>query len=143
MAVMFFGTAPVHSAPPEKKSTPEVRQADSNAVPRSLFIIPTNSQEGRDPFFPNANYLYEASATKKPASPNAGIAQLKAISGAADKKLAMISLAGTNRTLAEGEESEVIAFSGRVKIRCIEIKGESVVVEIGGERRELHLRGGN
>jgi hypothetical protein len=139
---MFFGIATVYSAPPEKKSPPDARMAESNAVPRSIFIIPTSPQESHDPFFPNANYLFAASVTKKPSSPNVGLA-LKAISGSADKKLAMISLAGTNRTLPEGEESEVMTSSGRVKIRCIEIKGESVVVEVGGERRELHLPSGN
>jgi hypothetical protein len=41
---------------------------------------------------------------------------------------------------SEGEEAEISVPGGRrTKVRCIEIKGETVVIEVGGERRELRL----
>ena len=47
-----------------------------------------------------------------------------------------------NGTFAEGEEGEVITAEGKVRIRCIKIKEDSVLIEAGGERQELRLRKG-
>ena len=107
------------------------------SIPQSSFTIPATPQEGRDPFFPNSS-IGTGTVTLKP-TPSAGIEALilNGISGTANNKLAMIN----GRTLAEGETTEVNTSAGRVRIHCIEIKGESAVVEVvGGERRELHLR---
>jgi hypothetical protein len=69
--------------------------------------------------------------------PGLELLHLDGISGAADHKLAMINF----RTMAEGETNDILTVSGRIKIRCIEIKTQSVVIEvIGGDRGELKLR---
>ena len=41
-----------------------------------------------------------------------------------------------------GDESDVIAGTRRVRIRCVEINADTgtVVVQIGNERRELRLK---
>jgi hypothetical protein len=141
-ALMLLGATLVNSAPPEAKSQVEMQTTESNAVPKSIFTIPASFAQGRDPFFPNARYMFGAQAiTKTPSStPSTSLLVLNGISGTADHKLAIVNL----RTMAEGETNEVSTAFGRVRIRCIEIRRESAVIEvIGGERRELHLRSGD
>jgi hypothetical protein len=135
-ALMWLGAVAVYSAPPEKKAGADAQLTGSNAIPQSVFTVPTTPKEGRDPFFPNARYLYGGPIVKTRPLPGADLLVLNGISGSADHKLAMIN----GRTVAEGEEAEVSTASGRVKLRCVEIKGESAVVEVSGERKELHLR---
>ncbi|MGD0615661.1 MAG: hypothetical protein ABSA69_09505, partial [Verrucomicrobiota bacterium] len=86
---------------------------------------------------PNSFHAADTTALKQSPSAAAEALVLNGIGGTADHKLAMIN----GRTLAEGETNEVNTVVGRVRIHCIEIKGESAVVEVvGGERRELHIR---
>lgn len=112
-------------------------------IPQSTFVIPASSQEGRDPFYPNT--------TRSPAGGDAGekgaaasgafALELKGLSGVPGNRLAMISAGGvTTRTLAEGETSEIPTKSGKVSVRCLQIKSKSVVVEAGGSIKELQLR---
>jgi hypothetical protein len=135
--VLLAATPAAHSEPAARKSGFEATLTASNAIPRSVFTIPSSPREGRDPFFPNAGRSYAGAETNSTTSAAASAIILNGLSGARDHRLAMIN----GRTLAEGETNEVITAAGPVRIRCVEIKGESVVVEvIGGERRELHLR---
>ena len=135
--ILLAATASVPSEPAAKKSGFDAPVTASNAVPLSVFTIPSNPREGRDPFFPNAGRFSAGAETNSTTSAAASAIILNGLSGARDHRLAMIN----GRTLAEGETNEVITAAGPVRIRCVEIKGESVVVEvIGGERRELHLR---
>ena len=139
LLLMFLGTTLVSSAPPESKPKTAAPGADSNAVPQSTFTIPANFSQGRDPFYPNARYMFGTPQVVPTVARTSGIdlLHLDGISGAADHKLAMINY----RTMAEGETNDFLTVSGHVKIRCVEIKTESVVIEvIGGERKELHLR---
>ena len=117
------------------------RVAESNSVPQSVFTIPASAAEGRDPFYPNAHYLTGGTEVKRaPIQTEADLLELKGVSGSADRRLAMISAGGINRTLAVGEEAEYRTANGHLRVRCVDIKGESVVVEVDGERRELRLR---
>jgi hypothetical protein len=138
LVLTVLGTALIGAAPPESKTRNGVRAADSNAVPQSVFTIPSNFGEGRDPFYPNARYMFgtpQVVATR-PIAPGADLLRLNGISGTMDRKLAIINF----RTMAEGETNDVLTVSGHVRFRCVEIKSQSVVIEvIGGERRELHL----
>ena len=65
-------------------------------------------------------------------------ATLNGLSGTKDRPLAIIN----NYTFAKGEEADVHIGSGRMHIRCVEIKEESVVIDVNGERQELRLRSG-
>ena len=47
----FVMVLPVAAAPVAQPAAPEV-------VSRSVFVIPANSKDGRDPFFPNSTRLY-------------------------------------------------------------------------------------
>ena len=139
LILMFLGATLVNSAPPDSKPKIESAAADSNAVPQSTFNIPSNFSQGRDPFYPNARYMLGEIHVVAQVRVTAGIdlIHLNGISGSADHKLAMINF----RTMAEGETNDFLTVSGHVKVRCVEIKSQSVVIEvIGGERRELRLR---
>jgi len=126
--------AVVQGAPPAAKRQPEAAPSATNDIPQSVFAVPASPEEGRDPFFPNAS---RETPAKQNTSTAANALILNGIGGTPDHKLAMIN----GHTMAEGETNEVTTASGHVRIRCLEIKGESAVIEvIGGERRELHLR---
>ena len=107
--------------------------------PKSVFGMPRTPQEGRDPFFPNSPRLF-ANSTPKLATPTAvaPVAELvlKGISGPIHQRLAIIN----NRTFSAGETADVRTPNGMVRVRCLEIRDDSVVIQVSGERRELHLR---
>jgi hypothetical protein len=106
-------------------------------IPRSTFVMPKSAKEGRDPFFPNSTRLFGETTTTKTNAPttNAGLV-LKALAGSAERRLATIN----TRTFEVGEEAEVQTGAGRVRVRCLEINDDSVVIEVGGTRRTLRMR---
>jgi hypothetical protein len=110
-------------------------------IPQSVFIVPPSPKEGKDPFYPKSLRVY-GTMVSKAAQPAAatGDLRLNGFSGPPDRRLAIIN----NRTFETSEEAEVNTNTGRVRIRCLEIKAESVIVQfvVGGERRELRLRQG-
>ena len=109
-------------------------------VPKSVFLIPTAPQQGRDPFYPNSTRLF-ASVVVTPAMQPVVIQvelRLKALSGAPNHRLAIIN----NHTFEPGEEGEVVTNAGRARVRCLQINEDSVVVQVGGEQRILRLRPG-
>jgi len=120
------------------------RAADTNAPsadvasPKSLFVIPTSPKEGCDPFFPDSTRPYEEALALN-SHHRGGILSLalKGLSGTPDQRLAIIN----NHTFAVGEEGDVITTTGRVRLRCVEIREKSVVIEVDGQRQELILHG--
>jgi len=113
-------------------------------IPKSVFVIPTNPQEGKDPFFPKSTRLFNtvvvatAVTSAKPAAAIPSDLQLKGISGVAERRLAIIG----SRTFEKGEERELPTSAGRVRIRCLDITTDSVLIQIGDEQRILRLRPG-
>ena len=63
---------------------------------------------------------------------------LNGLSGTEEDRLAIIN----GRTLAEGEQADIATPTGRVRVRCVQIKERSVIIDIGGDRREIFLRPG-
>jgi hypothetical protein len=63
---------------------------------------------------------------------------LKAIVGQGNRRLALIN----NATLAAGEEGRVQVGSAVLRVRCLEIRSDSVVIQVGDEpeKQELRLR---
>ncbi|MGA2867420.1 MAG: hypothetical protein ABSF95_23345 [Verrucomicrobiota bacterium] len=127
---------------------PRLGSPGSNALPaevvmpKSVFLVPASPEEGRDPFFPASPRL-SGSVAEKPAQASPAPralpeVRLRGISGTVERPLAIIG----NHTFAAGEEGEVITSGGRVRVRCLEIKDQSALVQVGGERRELRLRPG-
>ena len=121
------------NAPSAAKAAPQ-----EPVIPRSIFEAPKTSQEGRDPFFPNSPRVFGPVVAKTNAGPAAVRLSLKALSGSPNNRLATIN----NVTFAAGEESDVVASAGRVRVRVIEIKEDSVIIEVGGARQTLRMRSG-
>ena len=121
-------------------AAPQVQPAKQEA-PQSVFVIPNNPNEGRDPFFPQSTrHNGESSKTdvaSTPAPVATGSLTLKSIVGG----LAIIN----NHSFAPGEEGDVLVSNGqRQHIRLMEIKPktQSVVVNVGSQSIELTLQNG-
>ena len=65
---------PALAAPASKPAAPE-------PAPRSIFVLPTNPQEGRDPFYPNSTRPYENAPASKKSLVDVTSLILKGISG--------------------------------------------------------------
>ncbi|MFZ1071918.1 MAG: hypothetical protein WAO21_00645 [Verrucomicrobiia bacterium] len=106
--------------------------APTNSV-RSVFILPSNPGEGRDPFFPKSNRPYEAAMTATNNSVEITSLVVKGVSGSLDHQLVIIN----NHTFAVGDTADVITDLGRIRVHCVEIKPHSVVIEVGGQYHDL------
>jgi hypothetical protein len=108
-------------------------QSDMTNAKRSIFILPSNPTEGRDPFFPDSTRPYKLAATTNPQVANVKSLVVKGFSGSMDHRLVIIN----NHTFAAGDEGDVVTPGGRIHLSCIEIRTNSVVIEVGGQRHEL------
>ena len=146
-AVVALSVATVNSAPAGGKTpaakTPAVKAPAPEPepeIPQSVFTIPTTSGVARDPFFPSRiiqAQVAKPAATNSPtrvASLNCLV--LKGLSGTPSNPLAMVN----GRTMARGEDAEIVTDCGRLLVHCVDITTNSAIVEVGGERRELRLR---
>jgi len=110
-------------------AAPAVQTEKTNSI-QSVFVIPSNAKEGRDPFFPDSNRPYEAAIAH---TADLATLALKGISRIGDHYFAII---GTH-TFGVGDEEDVLTSQGRIHVRCVEIKANSVIIEAGGQRHEL------
>jgi hypothetical protein len=141
LAIADLGAAPAPKPATPAKTAPGAAKAEpvEIEIPQSVFVMPANLKEGRDPFFPNSdrvvrNFVVKAAPTNK--EPPIPTLVLTGIAPSSDKPLAMIN----GKTFGKGEEGDITSAGGKIHIRVIEIKAESVIVEARGERRELVLR---
>jgi hypothetical protein len=124
----------------------ESRHSATNAapaaveVPKSTFNIPTAAAEGRDPFFPlSRKNVVEVSPDPTPTPKPAPLTLvLKGVGGNESKRFALIN----DKTFAAGEEREVAIGNTRANVLCVEIREDSVVIEVNGARQQLRLRQG-
>lgn len=123
--VSVAGAANPPSAKDAKDTKPVINQ--------SIFVLPTGPAEGRDPFFPDSNRPYEAAMAKSHVKDEVSLLEFKGFSGTPDARLAIIN----NHTFAAGDEEYVLTDQGRVQVRCLEVKSNSVIVEVSGQRHEL------
>jgi hypothetical protein len=124
-----------------KPSAADARSTNVVTIPVSTFNIPHNQSEGRDPFFPTSMrpYMTGSPVAATNIQPLTIVElRLNGVSGSPEHRLAIIN----NHTFESGEEADVTSGRGKVRVRCIEIKNDSVIVQFGNERRELHLRPG-
>jgi hypothetical protein len=129
------------SAAETKSPSAPAITAVTNTIPQSNFVMPATQKEGRDPFYPDSERPYANlnAGPKQPVQTKISSTALvfNGVSGPPDHRLAIIN----GKTLAEGEEAEINTVAGRLTVHCVEIKTESVVIDVGNERRELRLRG--
>jgi hypothetical protein len=136
---LFLGLFLLGQSAPRVLAAATTNAPDIN-IPESVFIIPSNVTQGRDPFFPLSQRLL-MNAT--PANTNnVKVAPvtlaLKGISGTDSKRFALIN----DKTFIAGEERDVFTGASRVRVHCIEIRENSVTVEVNGTRQEIRLRPG-
>jgi hypothetical protein len=115
-------------------------EAEQNPpLPQSVFVIPQPGMKLKDPFFPDSTRLANAKQPVVEVAPEATADDLalKAISGTAERPLAMIN----GHTFAVGEEREVRTAHGRIRVRLISVDGLKVTIAVGNQTRELRLRG--
>lgn len=106
----------------------------------SEFILPANVKQGRDPFFPESNRVFEAQMNAnqaKQAAPTVEISSLKVygISGTPDHLLAIIN----NHSFAAGDEGEVLTTAGRISLRCVSVTPSRVTVIVNGQYHQLNV----
>lgn len=139
LVLSLFLPSPARAAlSSNSKATTSATNSAPAEIPQSVFVNPGNPSDGRDPFFPKSLRPYSSGQSITNSLPQAYDLVLNGLSGTPEHRLAMIN----GRTFAEGEKAEVTTRNGRALLRCIQIKDESVVIEIEGSRRELRLRRG-
>ena len=115
---------------------------EKDILPKSLFVMPRNPNEGKDPFFPLSIRVYNipppvvAPATNTTPVLVSYELKVNGVSGTAENRLAIIN----NKTFAVGDEAEVPTAAGRVRIKLLEIKGDVIWVQVGSERRALQMK---
>jgi len=126
LSALLAAGSSVAAAPVAQAVAPEV-------MARSVFVLPTNQKEGRDPFFPTSTRVYETVAAARPQIGDVSSLVLRGISGPPNNRLAIIN----NHTVGVGDEEDMVTSQGRIHFRCVEIKENSVVIETGGQRHKL------
>ena len=116
-----------------------IRVVPEVPIPSSVFVIPSQPSEGRNPFFPQSTPPRAIPPRPTPDAPlDTSWFVLNGITSP-PKRTAMIN----GRTFETGEEGEVRLPSGaKMLIKCLEIRAESAIIETAGHRRELRLRSG-
>lgn len=110
---------------------------NANGLVQSVFVLPANSAEGRDPFFPESTRVMESAAAAT-ASQNHSVEitslKVPGISGTPGHYLAIIN----THTFAVGDEEDLkIPGGGLAHIRCLSIQPDAVMVEINGQVHRL------
>lgn len=124
---------------PKRKGSLALQTVPEAPIPQSVFNIPSQPSEGRNPFFPQSTLKVLPPTKVNPGSPlNTTSFVLNGITSP-PKPTAMIN----GRTFEAGEQAEVrLPSGGKMLIKVEEIKSESAIIVVGGQRRELRLRAG-
>jgi hypothetical protein len=124
------------TVPQAPASAPKIANATVpvSEIPQSVFVIPANPKEGRNPFFPQSTPV---APVVRPKDVDMSGIILNGITSP-PKRSAMIN----GRTFEVGEPGEIKLPNGaKVLIKCEEIKIDSAVIILDGQRRELRMRG--
>ena len=108
--------------------------ANTNAPGKSVFVQPTNPNEGRDPFFPNSMRPYQDFVPKHNSVESTALL-IKGFSEIAGHRYVIIN----NHTFGEGDEGDVITPGGRVHVHCLTVGLDTVLVETDGSRHLLRF----
>ena len=143
LAISTPRTGVAASKDPASKTSPKNLQAlrvvPEVPIPQSVFVIPSQPSEGRNPFFPQS-FVRVVPVKVNPGSPidTSSFFVLNGITSP-PRRTAMIN----GRTFEPGEEGEVRLASGaKMLIKCVEIKADSAIIDFSGQRRELRMRSG-
>ena len=111
-----------------------VPSTDTNVV-QSVFVLPDDSKEGRDPFFPTSLRPYR----DRP-SPG-GAPELSDIKlGGIIRSHGNVFVIINNVTFGVGDDADVKTSTGnKIHVLCVQIKSDSVVIEADGQALTLTL----
>ena len=139
LSMIAFNQAIASDAPAKRAAKPlGILPVPEVAIPQSVFAVPAQPSEGRNPFFPQSASRPVVPTPNKPDQVDTTSIVLNGITSP-PKRTAMIN----GRTFEPGEEGEVRLPSGnKMLIKVEEIKAESAIILVGGQRRELRLRAG-
>lgn len=115
---------------------PPVAEEITNVL--SVFNMPAEPKDGRDPFFPASTHPYQTAVVPgaRAADLNLDLLVLQGISGLPPNQLVIIN----KHTFAVGDDGEVSTSQGRIHLHCLEINAASAVIEVNGQRHELRYQ---
>jgi hypothetical protein len=118
-------------------ATPPGTNVVASEAPVPLAVFDLTNGAPKDPFFPLSTRLSNLLVTNAaPVSFTVSSFVLKGLSGPPTQRLALIN----NRTVAAGEEAEVTTDAGKVKIRCVQVKEDSAIIQVANQSETLELR---
>ena len=109
--------------------------AGSPPVPVSVFKQPATPREGRDPFFPTSQRLFASAVIPNAETKDLSSLVIQGKSGTPERPLVIIN----EITFAVGDYRDVITPQGRIHIHCLEIIGDTAVIEANGQRHKLRF----
>jgi hypothetical protein len=133
-----FGLGAAMAAPASSTNTTPAKPAPAKvtmaAPPRAVFIQPASTRDGRDPFYPESARPFEAAAASAPHAVEMTALTVKGFSIVRGRPMVIIN----NHSFMVGDEGDVLGAGGRAHLRCVEIRSDTVIVEINGSRHEIH-----
>lgn len=124
---------------PGTRQNPALRGVPEIPFPQSVFVVPSQPAEGRNPFFPQSVAVVAVAPKVTRESPVENFTFVLNGITSPPRRTAMIN----GRTFEPSEEGEVrMANGAKILIKCLEIRGDSALIDVGGQRRELRMRSG-
>lgn len=106
-------------------------------IPMSVFSVPSNEKQGKDPFFPRSRRPYLSPIPTILTNPPPVVADLRinGTSGSEERPLVIIN----NVTFGVGDTNDVISGNRRITVHCLEIdlSAGRATVQADGQRRIL------
>ena len=130
LPVVAVGLLPLFAAPQPQPAKLEIQP--------SVFAIPNNAAEGRDPFFPSSKRVFAGDPKSQISGPSLADLTLKSILGTPPRVFAIIN----NHTFGPGDDGDIMTKSGqRLHVRCVDInpKAGTATVAADGMSDVLHL----
>ena len=139
-SLVFGGVPGSESQAPSagEKARPKEEPRTEIAIPQSVF---ETSTQFLDPFHPKsirrvAMSRADEGEKKSTDSELASLLILNGLSGSSVQRLAIVN----GKTIAAGENSDVLTQRGKVKVHCLEIRASSVVVAVGTDGTKVELK---
>jgi hypothetical protein len=135
LALMLGLLSWARAAQPVPPPAPATPPAPELQFVKSVFV--NSPAFGKDPFFPRSTRRGAVVSTNSSIEtlPSLTFLALKGISGPKTHRLAIIN----NRTFEVGEEAELKTGTQTVRVKCVEIRDDCVVVSINGLKQNLYL----
>lgn len=109
-------------------------------IPMSVFSVPANEKQGKDPFFPRSRRPYVSAIVTIPTNPPPIVADLRinGTSGSEERPLVIIN----NVTFGVGDTNDVTSGNRRISVHCLEIdlSAGRATVQADGQRRILSFQ---